>query len=253
VALLRVPVHHLAVGESVLDVDASRYLLRVHRLAREKVFVAFDPAAALEAEAQLIDVRRGLAYCKFEEPRASTRVPVEPLTLVQAFAKNDKVDQVIRDATCLGATRLVVAQTVRSVVKVSSDREHSRRERWLKIAVQAARQSGRGNIPEIVGPIPWSAVGDRLNDTPPLKVVLDPTAERSLASYLRSAEDRVRVVIVGPEGGWAPQELATAVAWGAVPAKFGSLVLRSETATCAVLGALLLLDHGCEAAGLGSS
>lgn len=252
-ALLRVPVHHLAIGESALDVDASKYLLRVHRLARGKGFVAFDPSDALEADAQLIDVRRGVAYCRFAEPRASTSVPVEPLTLVQAFAKNDKVDQVIRDATCLGATRLVVAQTDRSVVKVSLDRKHSRRERWLKIAVQAARQCGRGNIPEIVGPIPWSAVGDQLKDVRPYKVVLEPAADRTLASYVRSPEDRVRAVIVGPEGGWSPQELAAAVNWGALPARFGSLVLRSEIATCAVLGALLLLNLGREATGFGSS
>ncbi len=229
---VRVSVADLAPGERELTGEVARYLLRVHRLRAGDGFVAFDPLAAVEADGTLLDGRR----CRIDALRPARRAPLD-VTLLQGLGKGDKLEQVVRDATALGARRVVAVHTERSVARLGDDRAAARRQRLGTVAVEAARQSGRGDVPLIEGPL---GLADALAGLAPggLRVVLDPEATRPLGAVAWDARTPA-VLLIGPEGGLSAAELSLACAAGFESASLGPFVLRTETAAVAALSALV--------------
>ncbi|HEY4116625.1 MAG TPA: RsmE family RNA methyltransferase [Byssovorax sp.] len=235
--LLRVPVEAPGDGERALPDDAAIYVTRVHRLGVGARFVAFDPALGVEADGELVRVDRRSVIARLGAQRASRARPAREVTLVQGVAKGDKLDAVVRDATELGATRVVPAIAERSVRRP----ERGKAARLDRIALEAARQCGRGDVP-VVDPVcdlaeVWPRFAPR-GDA--LAVVLDADGEAPLgALFAALAEAAPVVIVVGPEGGVSPAELELARAHGFVAARLGAFVMRTETACAAALGALL--------------
>lgn len=224
-------------GERTLDDKASRYLLRVHRLAAGDGFVAFDPEGALQARGEIIAVRGRRAVCRLADPVPATNVPASDVTLLQGLGKGDRFDRVVRDATQLGARSVIAVETQRSVVELG-DRAAARAARWRTIAVEAARQSGRGDVPHIAAPLSLDAALGLRGEG--IALVLDPEADVALGRRLAEwSPEQHLVLLIGPEGGLSPDELDRARAAGFSPTWFGSFVLRTETAATAALGAVV--------------
>ena len=235
---VRVAVSPLAVGEIELDEEHSRYLARVHRLREGDRIVAFDPVARVEADGEIVSSSSRRVRCRFESIRPSQHVSELNVTLFQALGKGDKADRVIRDATQLGASSIVLVTTERSVPRSASD---ARGDRWTTIAIEAARQSGRGDVPAIVGPVPLAEALSRA-DVSKHRVVLDPGAEKTLFEVLADyRRGETLALFIGPEGGLSEDELARLEGQGFVRARFGPFTLRTETAATSVLGALVAL------------
>jgi 16S rRNA (uracil1498-N3)-methyltransferase len=228
--MLRVPLHDLVEGERELDAAAARYVTRVHRLRRGDSFVAFDPDKRLEAESEILESGRRVRV-RLGPPRASTAVATRKITLLQASVTANKLDQVVRDATELGATEVVVIATDRATQR--------RNKRWERIAVEAARQAGRGDAPAISGPVPLSKALARTG----VRLCLHPSAEESFAAALRGVDPDAPVSIaIGPEGGFSDDEIALMREAGYRVVRLGRFVMRTETVCAAVLGALAALQ-----------
>ena len=235
--VVRVAVHPLLPGETTLDVPASRYLVKVHRFEPGDSFVVFDPEARSEADATLLEARIDGARCSIETPRAAARVARHDTALIQCLGKGDKVDHVIRDATALGVSRLTIASSERAVVRLSDEGPH-RLERWRRVAIDAARQSGRGDLPEIAGPVELALALQ--GSASALKLCLDPRAEIGLYRALERAAPTAAIeILIGPEGGLSPEELSMVEQAGFLKVSLGAFTLRTETAATAALGALL--------------
>jgi len=235
--IVRVPLAALASGPRELEPNTVHYLCDVLRLQPGDAFVAFDASAGVEADAVLIDLKN----CSLAAPRSAARVQSSGITLVQALGKGDKTEQVVRSATALGVDELHLVETARSIAR-AGDRAESKHARLESIALDAARQSTRGDVPRIAGPYSLSRALEDLKMQDGLKLCLVPGAPAPLSALVRDWTPRTPLaLIVGPEGGLADDEIAHAEAAGFVPARFGELVLRTEIAGVAVLGALLLL------------
>lgn len=231
-SLLRVPVTRLSEGVCVLSREASRYLVRVHRARTGDEFLAFDPGQALEARGALLEAKANGARCRFEAPSPSTNRPEFDLTLIQGLPKAGKVERVIRDATALGVGRIVLAQAGRSVPRPSASKK--RDARLLAIAIDAARQSGRGDLPDIEGPLPLESAVLQFGSSAATKLYLDPRAEVALATRLATpAPSGAVVLFVGPEGGLDALDESALRGAGFVEASLGPFVLRTETAALA--------------------
>jgi 16S rRNA (uracil1498-N3)-methyltransferase len=177
--------------------------------------------------------------------------PLE-LTLAPAMLKGEKFDTVVQKATELGVTRIVPVETERAEVRLPGSPEEpaaaKRVARWRRIAVEAAKQSGRARVPEVRSPIHLttllSEVAHDLDGSDELRLVFSERDGRGLAETLADAGAPVRRVtaLVGPEGGWEDAELeqATAAGWHAVT--LGGRTLRAETAGVVVAA---LLQHLC--------
>lgn len=153
--------------------------------------------------------------------------PATPaLVLVQALAKGDRDELAVQAATELGVDRIVPWAAARSVSRWEGAKAEKGRQRWATIAREASKQSIRAWVPEVEAATPTARLPELLAGTRLL--VLEPTAERGLAQL--ELDERPLALLVGPEGGVAPEELARLTAAGAEPVRLGPTVLRTSTA-----------------------
>lgn len=162
--------------------------------------------------------------------------------------QGDKCDAVVRDATELGATRIVVVQTERSVVRLDAARASDRRARWTRIAQEAARQCGRSDAPAIEPVAAWTEALARVEPAAAARFCLWERAVAPLGPALVDALARggPLAFACGPEGGLEAGEVERAAAAGWTIASLGRLTLRTETVAAAVLGAVVVLAGAIE-------
>ncbi|MEO7270325.1 MAG: 16S rRNA (uracil(1498)-N(3))-methyltransferase [Knoellia sp.] len=162
--------------------------------------------------------------------------PSPRFVLVQALAKGDRDDQAIEAATELGVDEVVPWQASRSIVQWRGDRGAKAWAKWDAVLVAATKQSRRARRPFLVPAATTSALADRIA-TGATAYVLHEDADEPLAALTLPSEGDV-LVVVGPEGGIAPEELDTLKAAGASIVRLGDTVLRSSSAGPAALAVL---------------
>jgi 16S rRNA (uracil1498-N3)-methyltransferase len=208
-------------GNRISVTGADLHHLRVRRLAAGDAVLCFDDAGAEYRGA----IRRISARAAEIEIEAVSRPPRESplrLTLALAALKGDHLALAVEKATELGVAEVVVFECERTVARPSP----ARMARLQRIAVAAAKQSGRVQVPEIRGPV---AFPETLS---PPAILFQPTAERRLA---RGLGDFARLTaIVGPEGGFSAAEIGRAEEAGCRVVGLGPRVLRAETAAIAI-------------------
>jgi 16S rRNA (uracil1498-N3)-methyltransferase len=154
------------------------------------------------------------------------------LTLVQALVKQDKLEEIVQHNTELGVHRFVLFAATRSVVKVT-DRTRAQVERLSRIALDAARQCERSDVPTIEGPVVVSHLMPILAQEDGLVLIGEPREKNHLFDVLSNADVaglKNVVLIVGPEGGLDDNETLSFTAKGAVPVQYARHVLRTQTA-----------------------
>ena len=167
-----------------------------------------------------------------------------PLTLFACVTKGSRWDWTIEKATELGVTRIVPVISDRTIVRIPKAERAAKRERWQRIAEDAARQSDAVWLPEIVEAVDFADtlplvkactcfVG-ALTDPPPRPLLEAVRASDPLPSDL--------AVYVGPEGDFTPDELRALLAC-ATPVSFGPTVLRAETAALFGVAVLASARH----------
>jgi 16S rRNA (uracil1498-N3)-methyltransferase len=204
--------------------------------------VLFDAEQVLEADARILAVDAATVTCELGAPRRAGRLGAAWVHLVQALGKGDKPEATLRAAVALGVGAITFVESARSVARVG-ERAPQKRERLHKVAHEAARQSLRGDLPEVNGPRSFS---DQLRevavepDPDVLRLVLHPAVDGLPLLLQLTARNAPRVELwVGPEGGFTEAESAALIALGALPVSLGPLVLRTELAATAALAATL--------------
>jgi 16S rRNA (uracil1498-N3)-methyltransferase len=161
-----------------------------------------------------------------EERRAAATEPRHRLTVVQALLKGDHLEQVVRQGTELGVAEFQLMVSARSIARELSER---RLDRLRTIAREAAEQSERGIVPDVLAPVPLADAFDNRS------VLL---YERHDGERLTSIQPPTRLII-GPEGGFTPDEVSAAERAGAAVVGLGPRILRSETVAAAAAAVVL--------------
>ncbi|MCJ1707466.1 16S rRNA (uracil(1498)-N(3))-methyltransferase [Microbacterium sp. VKM Ac-2923] len=192
-----------------------------------------------------LDGRVTAAGPKQVDVRVTTRgeqpAPSPRFVLVQALAKGDRDELAVQAATELGVDAIVPWQAARSVSRWDAKAEKGI-ARWRTIVREAAKQAHRAWIPEVEG-VARTADLVTLAGTA-LVLVLEPSASARLTAVAAEASDeRDVVLVVGPEGGIAPEELSALEAAGARLVRLGDTVLRTSTAGAAAIS-VLSAAHG---------
>jgi len=223
----------------VLDGAEGRHAATVKRLAVGERIVLSD-GAGLRCEAEISAVTVNSVDARVLSAVAEPR-PRPWLTVVQALAKGERDERAVETMTEVGVDAIVPWQASRSIVRWDSARAGKHVERWRTTAREAAKQSRRSWIPQISEVEKTADVVARLRASSVAGVVLHEAATRPL-SQLRTDVDEI-VLIVGPEGGIADDELAAFANAGATPYRLGPSVLRTSTAGT-VAAAVLLANSG---------
>ena len=162
-----------------------------------------------------------------------------PIVLGQALIKGDKMDWVIQKATELGVATIVPIHSTHSVIKPNPERLEHQRSRWERIARDAAQQSERWTIPTIADPINLAEICRQYASAALKSILVERSRNPSLAIVpLPLNSQHPIVLLVGPEGGWAPDEQRLAQEQGFLPLTLGPRILRAETAAIAALSIL---------------
>ena len=198
------------------------------------------PQLELRTGTLLLDGPVGAMELRIEERRPVDASDRPHVSLIQALAKGDKLDLVVQKSTELGVGRIIPVTTERVVQRLDPGelQSLSKRTRWQKIATEAARQSGRIDIPEVEG-VTSLQTALTASAKEALKLILwEGARQTSLRSVLPAAPPQQIVIAVGPEGGFTTDEVEAARAAGFVAAGLGPRVLRTETAALATLAIL---------------
>jgi len=217
--------------------DHLRASLRV--AAGEELWIADAARRRYRIVVETVD-RHAVCARVLEERQGPPPSPCR-LTLAQALLKGERMDWLIQKATELGAAAIVPLVTKRTIVRPRTARQETQVGRWQAIAVEAAQQSERWDLPAVSPPVDADQFFSR-QEAGALKLILtERRTGHSLVSLAlpAAAEGPQSVVLaVGPEGGWAEEEVCVAVDGGFLPLTLGDRILRAETAAVAALSVL---------------
>ena len=175
-----------------------------------------------------------------EEKTGNTELPVF-VSIFQGYPKGDKMEEIIKHGTELGAKEIIPTFMKRSIVKLEEKKINSKLERFRKIAKEAAEQSYRDSIPNIPS-IPYLKTIDFSSFD--VKIVCyEESAKngelKAFKSIISNLSENMRVAcVIGPEGGIDDAELEYLKALGFIPCALGPRILRTETAVFYILSAI---------------
>jgi 16S rRNA (uracil1498-N3)-methyltransferase len=214
----------------VLNTQVAHHAIKVLRLREGDDLYLFDGRGG-QWQARIEKGEKSAVRLVQHEPGP----PPSPLpcVLVQALAVADKMDWVIQKAVELGISAIQPLQTARCVLRLAENRADRKQAHWQQVAIAACEQSGRCEVPPILPTVHFSAF---LEHIPPAQIwMLAPGAPNALPDTLPQGPLHI---LVGPEGGWSPDELEHAHRQGVRLLGLGPRVLRTETAGLALLSVL---------------
>lgn len=235
----QITLHHgLHPGEAVtLAGQELASLLEWKPRPGEALTVVDSKKAAFRARlASLCESSATLAV--FEEA-GRLRDPVLEITLVQALPEKERMELIIQKTTELGVTRIVPFKSGRSTSLEDLDAAQKKSHRWKEVALKAAKQSRAFHIAEVM---PYCAFTDALRAASgaQLKLALwearGVTPVRDALKTVERSEVASVAMLVGPEGGFSPEEMEKAEKAGFTPVSLGRRILRTETAAIAAVG-----------------
>jgi 16S rRNA (uracil1498-N3)-methyltransferase len=225
-------------GTTAVLVDAeARHARQILRLRAGDEVELFD-GAGIEVIAEVVGEKAQTLLLRVLEPRtAALELPIR-VVIAPAVLKGDAMDALVRDVSMLGAHAIAPVITARTVVPARAGHAAGVVERWGRIALASAKQCGRSVLPLIEAARPLAdALADPAWRHATRLILCEPAANAAGATASPGISDDV-VVLSGPEGGWAPEELAAAIAHGWRPWTCSPLTMRAETAPVAALAIL---------------
>ncbi len=234
-----VPAGTLRETRVALDRANSRHFLNVLRLGRGDEVELFDGRGAT-ARFAISDAARGCVSLERLGDVALRPRPSRRLVLGACISKGKRMDWTVEKAVELGAAEIVPIASRFSVVRLDEEGAADKRERWTRIAIDAARQCSAVYLPEIAEPMPLDAALRHMAPNGPqgpealFAGALAPGAvpfRDAIAALRASGRDILSVGwLVGPEGDFSPDEYEALRAAGVAFVSLGDLVLRTETA-----------------------
>jgi 16S rRNA (uracil1498-N3)-methyltransferase len=203
----------LGVGDAVtlFDGRGGEYACRIEALKKDAVEVAVGEHLAIERESPLA------------------------VTLAQGVSRGERMDLVMQKATELGVQRIVPLITKRSVVRLDPGQAQKKLQHWRGIVIASCEQCGRNRLPELATPRDLQEFLGTEAATGALRLLLSPAAALRIGAIKPCGQV---TVLIGPEGGLAPEEAEAAIAQGFLGVQLGPRILRTETAAIAALAAI---------------
>ncbi len=185
------------------------------------------------------DVSPGQYSLVIGSSRPSETEPKLKCSIYMAFAKGDKLEHVIQKATELGAAEIVAFPSSRCVSRPDEKSLKKKLERWQKIAAEAAQQSGRGAIPQVLALSSYQEALSRAAEADLSVLLYENEDNYSLRQAAAAGAFATASLMTGPEGGFTAEEAIRAREAGLQICTLGKRILRCETAPLCAISALM--------------
>ena len=223
-------------GQVQLFGEDEKHIKTVLR-AREGEELTLCDGEGMDYQCRIVSLERGVLLDILSKEVCETE-PKTKITLYQGLPKADKMELIIQKCVELGVDRIVAVSTERAIVKLDK-KESKKLERWQKIAEAAAKQSGRGKIPEIGQQVlKFKEAVAEAKGLDGAIIPYEKEQETGIRQFVQGFQGESIGVFIGPEGGFAEEEIALAKEAGITPITLGKRILRTETAgmtTAAIL------------------
>lgn len=216
--------------EVVLSGPQKRYVCDVLRMGRGDSIVLFD-GSGVEYLSTIIEATHRHVTLKIQGKEPGRRESPVDIGIGIGLLKTNKMDLVVQKVSELGVKAIHPLATQRAVAALDPDRAEQRRGRWQTIAREASRQSGRAAVTEVHPLLSFDEIVEQSLNAD-LSLLFTTEATGLLEAIVeRQAKRPSRVLLlVGPEGGFSPEEEQTALEKGFLPVGMGPRILRAETA-----------------------
>lgn len=224
--------------ELPLPTDIAHHAVRVLRLCDGDELVVFNGLGGQFPARLVVEGKSATAQLGAFNAREA-ELPGR-IVLAQAIPSGDKMDWVIEKAVEVGVAAIQPIAAVRCVLRLSGERLEKRLAHWRRVVVAACEQCGRNRVPEVYAPLtPEQFLAATPTGATPLRLMCDPDAQIRLTELVPQRDLSAGLeLLVGPEGGWSPEEMALAARYRVEAVQFGERVLRTETAGIALVSAL---------------
>ena len=226
----------------ILDGEQARHIAKSLRMKVGDMLTVTDGSGS-DYGCQIDEITKDTVVLSVCYKQASESGPTCFVTIYQSVPKGSKLEDIIQKCTELGVSRIVPTLTKRCVSRPDEKGAKRKNERYRKIALEAAQQSGRGVVPEVAEQITLKQAA--ADDDSELKILFYEGGGEKLTSLINSDVKSVSVYI-GPEGGFDESEVELLRENGAQVATLGKRILRTQTAPVAALTAIMLLTNNLE-------
>ena len=188
------------------------------------------------------EIQKNAVSCKIILTRQNDAEPNIKVSLFMALPKGDKMDFIIQKAVELGVYEIIPFEAIRCVVKLDKKSAEKKVSKWQKIALEAAKQCGRGYVPKVFDVVTFR---DALNFSKQSQATLflyEKEKMQKIENYLKKDVKSV-AVFIGPEGGFDEKEVFEACDNGAHLITLGKRILRLETASLCVLSVIMYVTQ----------
>ncbi|MBQ6554992.1 MAG: 16S rRNA (uracil(1498)-N(3))-methyltransferase [Firmicutes bacterium] len=225
--------------EITLDEETSLHLSRVLRCKAGDMITVGD-GSDNDYECEITEITKNAVRAKIIDKHLNLNEPDIKITLYQGLPKGDKTELIIQKCVEIGVDRIVPVSTTRSVVKL--DKKGGKKiERWNKISLSAAKQCGRGKIPEVSPVMTFKEAVEDSRKCDGRLIPYENEQKNGLKSFCENFKGKSIAVFIGPEGGFDTSEIELAKADGITPVTLGKRILRTETA--GLVTAVILLHR----------
>lgn len=219
-----------------IDSEDVAHITRVLRLGVGDEITVCD-SQGTDYEAEIVTIGQKEIVCKINSKSASASEPNIKVTLFQGLPKASKMEYIIQKTTELGISEIVPVKLARCVVKIDNDKDEAKKlDRWQKISESAAKQSGRGIVPQISEIMTLDEIIEKSKEFDLFFVPYECEEQKTLKETLLSKKDVKTVGFrIGPEGGFDIAETEKLRNACIDTVTLGKRILRTETAGEAVL------------------
>lgn len=223
-------------GVITLDGENAHHACRVLRL-REGDEITLCDGAGTDYDCEIALAKENGVQCLVLSEKPSSGEPKQHITLYMALPKGDKMELIVQKSVELGVAEIVPFLSAHCVSR--PDKTDKKVARWQKIALEAAKQCGRGCIPQVHEVYPVEKAIEKAAAADTRLFFYENEKHVGLRDVLTDGVGQTVSLVIGPEGGFAPGEKDAAEQAGLKSVSLGTRILRCETAPIAALAALL--------------
>ncbi len=224
-------------GTAVITGEDARHIALALRMRIGEMVTVCD-SNGNDYQCRIEEIHPEQVRLRVQALEPSKGEPQIKITLYQAMPKADKLETIIQKAVELGVHRIVPVLSNRCISRPNEKAMQKKLARYQKIALEAAKQCGRGRVPEVEPLIDYKSAVRRMKEDG-MAILFYENAQDSLKQTLASKLEQNVSILIGSEGGFEPSEADYALEQGLLSLSLGSRILRCETAPLAAITAIM--------------